>query len=204
VHNVETLWTPLSVDAVVEVMRGAGFLWCLAGGHAIERVVGRGYRQHEDIDVVVLRSQLSRVQEWFHDWHLAAADTQGCLRAWESGEKLPWRIHDMWGHRREAPGWELQLMIQEDDAQSWYFRRDDRVYGDIADLVTIVDGVPCLRMDLQLLYKSKSARLRDEADFQHLLPHLSDAERQTLAEWLRLTSPNGHLWIEALEDRASG
>jgi len=90
-------------------------------------------------------------------------------------------------------------MIQEADAGTWYFRRDDRVHGGVADLAVTVHGVPCLRMDLQLLYKSKSSRHKDEADFQELLPLLDDAQRHTLIDWLRLTCPNGHHWIPALE-----
>jgi hypothetical protein len=75
------------------------------------------------------------------------------------------------------------------------------VHGRIGDLATMVNGLPCLRMDLQLLYKAKISRPRDEADFQQLLTHLTDERRRTLADWLRLTCPNGHHWIEALEDR---
>jgi hypothetical protein len=63
----------------------------------------------------------------------------------------------------------------------------------------MVDGVPCLRMDLQLLYKSRGVRLKDDEDFLRLLPVLPLEQRQTLLEWLRLTYPNGHQWVEALE-----
>jgi hypothetical protein len=181
-------------------MFGAGFFWCLAGGHAIERVVGRPYRPHEDIDIVVLRSEQLAVREWLHDWELAAADPPGSLRPWLPGERLPWRVHDVWCHRPESRAWELQVMLQEADAQCWYFRRDDRVHGHLDDLAKMVDGVPCLRPDLQLLFKAKSLRPRDELDFQQVLPFLSENERVTLAQWLRLTSPNGHPWTAALEE----
>ena len=90
-------------------------------------------------------------------------------------------------------------MIQEAEGDTWYFRRDDRVHGRLDDLATTVDGIPCLRMDLQLLFKAKSSRPKDELDFQNLLPHLSDKQRRTLADWMRLTCANGHHWIAALE-----
>jgi hypothetical protein len=199
VPNVETPWSPLPVNAVVELMRGAPFFWCLAGGHAIERVVGRPYRPHDDIDIVVLRPDHLALRQWLKDWHLAAADPPGSLRSWNDGETLPWRVHDLWGHRDGTEAWELQVMIQEADAGSWYFRRDDRVHGRVDDLAVTVDGVPCLRMDLQLLYKSKSSRQKDETDFHELLAILGETQRRTLADWLRLTSPNGHHWIPALE-----
>lgn len=197
--NVDTPWSPLPVDGVMDLMRSAPFFWCLAGGHAIERVVGQPYRAHDDIDIVVLRADLEALQQWLTSWHLFAADPPGCLRPWVAGEKLPWRVHDVWAHREESPAWELQVMIQEAEAGWWYFRRDDRVQGRIDELMKTVGGVPCLRMDLQLLYKAKSSRPKDEIDFEHLLPHLSEDERRRLAEWLRLTCPNGHHWITSLE-----
>jgi len=198
--NVESRWSPLSVDEVVEVMRGAGFFWCLAGGHAIERVVGRSYRAHDDIDIVVLRSQQLAVQRWFREWTLMAADPPGCLRRWEAGEKLTWRVHDIWAQRANAAGWEVQIMIQEDDGTSWFFRRDDRVHGRVDQLAVDVQGVPVLRPALQLLFKAKRSRAKDELDFSELLPVLTPPERQLLWEWLDLTSPNGHPWMATLEE----
>ncbi len=90
------------------------------------------------------------------------------------------------------------MMIQESDDDEWYFRRDSRVRGSVNDLATDVNGVPCLRMDLQLLFKSKEPRPKDEADFRELLPILTDVQRETLAYWLELTNRNGHSWLSAL------
>lgn len=198
-NEIHAPWSPMPVNEIADLMRGAGFFWCLAGGLAIEHVVGQPYRPHEDSDIVVLRPQLAAVQRHFDGWHLAAADPPGLLRRWDPGERLPWRVHDVWAHRADSPAWELQLMIQEADGESWYYRRDDRVNGQISDLASMVDGVPCLRMDLQLLYKSRGVRLKDDEDFLRLLPVLPLEQRQTLLEWLRLTYPNGHQWVEALE-----
>ena len=198
-NDTDAPWSPLPADAIAEAMRGADFFWCLAGGLAIERVVGQAYRSHDDSDVVVLRPQLAAVQRHLDGWHLAAADPPGLLRRWERGERLPWRVHDVWAQRAEARAWELQLMIQEADGDCWYYRRDDRVNGRIDDLASLVDGVPCLRMDLQLLYKSRSIRPKDDEDFLRLAPVLSREQRRNLVSWLRLTNPNGHLWIEMLE-----
>ena len=198
-NETDAPWSPLPVDAIAGAMRGADFFWCLAGGLAIERVVGETYRSHGDSDIVVLRSQLDAVQRHLDDWHLAAADPPGLLRTWVRGERLPWRVHDVWAHRADARAWELQLMIQEADGDCWYYRRDDRVNGRIDDLAIVVDGVPCLRMDLQLLYKSRGVRAKDDEDFLRLVPVLSEDRRRQLVDWLRLTNPNGHHWIEFLE-----
>lgn len=89
-------------------------------------------------------------------------------------------------------------MIQETDGNSWYFRRDHRVRGSVDDLAMDVRGVPCLRMDLQLLFKSREPRAKDESDFRELLPVLPNAQRELLAYWLALMNPDGHPWLTAL------
>jgi aminoglycoside-2''-adenylyltransferase len=196
--DVASPWKPLPLAELVELMRGALFFWCLAGGHAIAHVLGRSYRQHGDIDIVVLRPDQLQVQNWFSAWRLYAADPPGTFKPWKAHEVLPRGVHDVWCHRDESPAWELQIMIQESDGDSWYFRRDARVRGSISALATDVRGVPCLRMDLQLLFKSKEPRAKDESDFRELLPVLSNEQRETLAYWLRLTHPDGHPWLTEL------
>lgn len=196
--DVTSPWKPLSLAELVELMRGAHFLWCLAGGHAIAHLLGRSHRQHGDIDIVVLRPEQLHVQNWLGAWRMYAADPPGTLRPWQPHEVLPNGVHDVWCHRDESPAWELQVMIQESDGDSWYFRRDARVCGSVGDLATDVRGVPCLRMDLQLLYKSKQPRAKDESDFREVLPVLSNEQRESLAYWLELTYLDGHPWLTEL------
>ena len=196
--DASSRWNPLSLAELVEVMRGADFFWCLAGGHAIAQVLGRSYREHADIDIVVLRPEQLEVQRWFRELRLYAVDPPGSLRPWKSHEVLSIGVHDVWCRRADSRAWELQMMIQESDGNSWYFRRHARVHGSIGDLATTVNGVPCLRMDLQLLFKSKEPRAKDESDFRELLPVLTDVQRENLAYWLRLTHPDGHPWLTEL------
>jgi len=179
-------------------MKGSEFLWCLAGGYAVERFVGRAFREHVDTDIVVLRKDQLTLQSWLSDWKWYAVDPPGTLRPWKAGEALPIGIHDIWGHREISHTWELQIMIQDCDADSWYFRRDHRVRGRLVDLVQLVDGVPCLRVELQLLYKSKDLRDKDELDFAESLPRLRPEQRDTLASWLRIVYPKGHPWLSRL------
>ena len=196
--DVTSPWKPIAPGAIAARMQRAEFLWCLAGGYAVERFVGRALREHSDIDIVVLRRDQLALQSWLSDWTWYAADPPGNLRAWKPREVLPLGVHDVWAHREASAGWELQIMIQESDGGSWYFRRDGRVRGSVGDLVQSVEGLPCLRIDLQLLYKSKHPRLKDEADFTELLPRLAPEQRDTLAAWLRLVYPQGHSWLARL------
>ncbi|WP_440102113.1 nucleotidyltransferase domain-containing protein [Streptosporangium sp. H16] len=48
-------WEPAPLAEVVELFRGLGTPWWIAGGYAIELEVGHAYREHADIDVDLLR-----------------------------------------------------------------------------------------------------------------------------------------------------
>lgn len=47
--EVSYAWAPISSEEVGSIFTGAPFFWCLAGGPAIERVVG-GLREKDDLD----------------------------------------------------------------------------------------------------------------------------------------------------------
>jgi hypothetical protein len=57
--------------------------------------------------------------------------------------------------------------------------------------------------EIQLLYKAKHARPRDELDFQAAVPELSDEARRWLLENLVRTLPS-HPWARALERHRVG
>lgn len=196
--DVTSIWNPIAPTEVAGLMKGADFFWCLAGGHAVEQFVGRPFRDHGDTDIVVLRHDQIALQSWLHGWTLHAADPPGTLRPWEAGEALPEGVHDIWGRREGRNAWEMQIMIQESDGVAWYFRRDRRVHGMVSDLAQRIRGLPCLRIDLQLLFKSKGIRDKDELDFREALPLLGPGQRHTLAGWLRIVYPAGHPWLSHL------
>jgi hypothetical protein len=60
-------WEPLSVVDVSHLLTGAPFTWGIAGGYAVELFVGRAFRAHSDIDIIVFRDEQLRVQGWLHD-----------------------------------------------------------------------------------------------------------------------------------------
>jgi hypothetical protein len=191
-------WNPVVPEEVAKSLEGAAFLWCLAGGHAVERFVGEAFREHSDIDVVVLRRDQLALQERLRGWKMFAVNPPGLLRPWAFGEVLPAGVHDIWAHRAGRDRWELQVMIQESEEDSWVFRRDRRIRGPLFQLASSCEGIPCIRMDLQMLYKSKARRPKDELDFERVLPKLTHTQRATLEAWLRITNPEGHAWTARL------
>ena len=60
-------------------------------------------------------------------------------------------------------------------------------------------GLPVLAPEVQLLYKAKYHRPKDEHDFRRALPLFSAAQRAWLAQALREYHP-ADPWLAALED----
>ncbi len=60
------------------------------------------------------------------------------------------------------------------------------------------DGIPYLAPEIQLLYKAKQPRPKDEADLARTLPYLDPESHQWLTQALALVHP-GHPWLTRLE-----
>jgi len=191
-------WRPLSLVEVMRVFASASFTWSVAGGYAVEQFLGTSIREHGDMDVVVYRDEQSQVQRWLADWRLYAADPPGTLRPWSDNEYLPYGIHDIWGHRLHAQAWELQIMLAEVDGDHWFMRRNPQIRAHRDDLIVMYHGVPCIRIDVQLLYKARSCRPKDTHDFHACLPHLPADARRWLRDNLLLLYPTGHAWLKDL------
>ena len=197
-------WRPLPPDELFAVMQDAPFPWCLAGGYALERFVGYRYRDHGDIDITVFRADQAELQRHLAGFALFAADPPGRLRPWPTGSRLPAGVHDVWAHRRGRDRWELQVMLQDADEGAWYYRRDRRIHGPRSEFLVDLDGVPCIRPDIQLLYKSKDVRARDQEDFERCLPRLDSGQRESLRRRLATAYPDGHRWLDRVSSLPTG
>ncbi|MGW1894158.1 nucleotidyltransferase domain-containing protein [Streptomyces sp. NPDC002004] len=192
-------WDPASLSEVVARFSGLESCWWVAGGFAIELAVGQRIRSHGDIDVLLLRRDQREAQQVLAGWQWWAADPPGSLRPWAWGEVLPLRVHDIWCRPGPDDPWRIQVMLDESRGQEWVSRRDPRVCRPISTLgMTSADGVPYLAPDVQLYYKAKTPRLKDEEDFEAVLPVLTDPQRRWLVEAISKTY-GPHPWIERLQ-----
>ena len=181
------------------LLAGCDATWWLAGGWAIDLLVGQQTRRHEDLDVLVLRPEQHVVREHLREWDVHVADPPGALRPWPLGEELPPHLHDVWIRRDAGSPWRFQLMIDDVDGDDWLFRRDHRIRRPIASLRGRAsrEDLPVLVPEIQLLYKSGRPRPKDLADLDTVLPHLTDEERRWVHDALVLTRPD-HEWIARL------
>ena len=90
-------------------------------------------------------------------------------------------------------------MLNESEDGDWVFRRDARVRRPLGACVWRKDGIPYFAPELQLLFKSKGPRPRDEVDFEAALPLLHDVQRRWLLGAISLTDPDNP-WIVRLTE----
>ncbi|MFE0219948.1 amino acid transporter [Streptomyces albidoflavus] len=172
----------------------------MAGGYAIELAVGRELRPHSDLDVLVLRRDQALVRDLMVDWDLHVADPPGLgqLRPWRFGEALQPPLHDIWCRRTPDAPWSVQLMLDEAEGAQWVSRRSRQVRLPIERVGrTSPTGIPYLAPEVQLFYKAKATRKKDETDFEAVLPLLDEPQRVWLAGTIAVTAPN-HPWQRLL------
>jgi hypothetical protein len=84
------------------------------------------------------------------------------------------------------------------EGDTWVFRRDPRIRLPRDRVIAHTrDGIPYARPEIALLYKAKSQRPKDNADFVAALPLLDDEARAWLDESIALVHP-GHHWLQTL------
>lgn len=185
-------WGPLSLEQATEVFADAPFRWWVGGGIALELYAGFSWRSHDDLDIGVLRAQIDDVYTWLSpDWDLRVA-ARGRLTPWQ-GEPLDPEQgeNNVWA--REAPGsqWRFDITVDSANDTEWIYRRDEstRRLWDSAVLWSS-DGHPYLAPEIQLLFKSKNPRPKDDLDAEKVIPLLDADQRIFLADHLE----SGHHW----------
>jgi hypothetical protein len=175
-------WEPAVLADVATLFSPVEVPWWVAGGYAIELAVGHSFRDHSDVDVLLLRRDQLVVQQVLPAWEWWAADPPGTLRPWQPGEILSADVHDIWCRPGPSEPWRIQIMLDEAEGQDWISRRCAQVRRPISLLGrNSHEGVPYLAPEVQLFYKAHQPRPKDEEDFRAALPALDAGQRQWLA-----------------------
>lgn len=191
-------WEPLSPWQALRLLAGLSEPWWVAGGWALDLAAGRATRSHADLDLGVFRGDLPAVFEALPGFDFFGA-RGGALRHATSAGAVGEDVHSIWCRRRRSGLWTFELMLDERLGDSWVFRRDRSIRRPVSELVQQREGAPAvLCPEVQLLYKAKQVRDRDEQDFRVHAPGLDPQARGWLRDALARVHP-GHRWLRALE-----
>lgn len=168
----------------------------MVGGWAIDLWLGEITRRHEDLEIAIPHGDFPAVRARLHGYALFSVGDGEVWRL-RDGEDHAADKHQTWVLDAAADRWRLDVMLEPGDAGTWAFRRDPSITLPRADAVGTRDGIPYLLPHCALLFKAKSPRPKDEADFASCLPRLDAWQRQ----WLHhaVTRVHGeHPWISRL------
>lgn len=125
------------------------------------------------------------------------ADPPGTLRPWKEGETLPPQVSDVWCREHGGP-WRFQLMFDDSDGALWRSRRCAAVTRPVAELGTRdARGIPFLAPEVQLFYKAKASRSKDDTDFAAAWPLLSPSQKAWLRDAIAVAYGRDNPWLAA-------
>lgn len=188
-----------TVLAVARLLAGFPAPWWVAGGWAVDLFLGRRTREHDDVEVAILRRDQAKLRTRLEAWDLRKAipgTTE--MVPWREGEWLSLPIHEVHASRHRGEPSAVEVLLNEAEGGQWRFRRNPGVARPLLLLGRFSDdGLPFLSPEVVLLYKAKAPRKVDEEDFRRLRPYLDREPRDWLRGALAVTHP-GHPWLDAL------
>ncbi len=180
---------------VLSLLEGFSRPWWVAGGWAVDLFVGRLTRPHKDIEIALYRHDQLVLQEHLAGWSLRKVVDHRRV-SWLPGELLTLPVHEIHGRGPEEQA--LEILLNEYDRERWLFRRDPTITRPAKWIsARSADGVPYLRPEIVLLYKSRDPGPNDHADFGRSAPLLDPESRKWLAAALR-RHVHGHPWLDDL------
>jgi aminoglycoside-2''-adenylyltransferase len=193
-----TTYEPLRPEEAAALLAEVPCRWWVAGGWALDLFLGRETREHEDLDVAVLRPEQDLVYAGLPGWDLRWVGPANTLYPW-AGARLELPVHVVWARRShdEAEPWTFELLLNEEQDGHWLYRRDPRISRPLAEIGGVRDAIPFLRPGVVLLYKSTDLSTKNADDFAAVEPHLSPDERAWLVSALEVCDPS-HAWLAVL------
>jgi hypothetical protein len=184
-------WEPLDLSEVARLFEEWPARWWISGGVALELHLGRSWRSHGDSDVSILRDDAPALRWLLEDWSIQVA-ASGILTQWDgSVPVVEDEQNNMWCRKAQDHPWCLDVTISDGDRECWIYRRNPTIRVPWAGAVLLSEqGIPYLSPELQLLFKSKNNRTKDDKDAAEVIPALNGEQQH----WLRALLPRDHPW----------
>jgi len=199
-HNgtMDDIWRPIGVEEAVDRFASVDVDWWIAGGLAIDLFLGWESRPHDDIDIEMFRKDSDILFDVFADWELFTVSSRA-LTPWTRGTDIGLPVFGIWARPAASSPWAVEVMLADGDGDRWRFRRNPSISMERTRLIrTSASGIRYCTPEVQLLYKAKQARPKDDVDFTRCLHLMTNEQKAWLQKSLELMEPD-HPWIDALE-----
>lgn len=191
-------WDALDPAGLAGFMADYDGEWWVVGGWAIDAFTGSA-RPHEDIDAVIWRRDLPRLQAMVGERHHIWSAGSGAIRPLNEQWIEP---HDgagqVWLRDHAAAPWFLDCILSEDRDGLWVSRRDAEHVAPLADVTWVAhDGIRYMRPEVVLHHKARLDRSKDRADLEVAWPLLGVVEQDWLREAVRRERAD-HPWLDLM------
>jgi len=194
VQSATGRWRSVHPTEVARYLSSLRAPWWVAGGWALDLFVGSQSRQHKDLDVGILRKDALMVLAALSSWQIFEAK-DGLLTRMRQGYAPGANVNSLWCRPADDTDWTFELMLDESQDDRWAFRRDPTIQRPLSLAVRRdSSGIPFLAPEIQLLYKARPVRAKDQADFDHVAPRLDPEARSWLRTALAKVDPC-HEWL---------
>ena len=194
-------WRPASPTDGAHWLSDISAPWWIAGGWALDLFAGKQSRRHGDLDIGILRRDVAQVLAKLPSWEVFEAH-DGQLTRLQIGTLPRAEVNSLWCRPLGTTLWAMELMLDAARDDRWVFRRQPEIERPLATVMRRnVAGIPYLAPEIQLLYKARSPRAKDQADFDYVAPRLKSEARAWLHDMLRRTDPE-HQWLPSLRAKA--
>ena len=191
-------WTP---EEIARRLSTLTVPWCVVGGWSIDLFLGEQTRDHEDLEIAIMRGHFGEVRRVLagYVFHVVG---DGEVRRLDDNAEPPREKHQNWVLDPVADAWRADVMLEPGDESTWVYRRDESIRAPRDFMVRqTADGMPFVAPHGALLFKAKGARPKDEADLAACLPRMTPDECAWLAGALRREDPT-HRWLPRIEAHA--
>lgn len=185
-------WQPLSIAYIKLKLKGVE--WILAGGFALELFYGATYRPHGDIDIIIKRSQQRLLVNHFELGKIYIA-YKGKLSPFSLNQLYEKPIQDIWILSYNNQSWCLQIMLVDEVDRQWVYKRNSAIKLPYEEIYFEKEEIKILKPEIQLLYKSKSIRAKDQLDFEMINEKLTIPAKEWLKNSLDKCYVNNHIWL---------
>ena len=193
-------WAALTPSGVADLLAGFDRPWWIVGGWAIDAATGVA-REHEDVDVSMLASDVPALYDHLHDeWHLwnQVEGTLTPLRA-DHREALD-PTAQIWVRRDARSPWVVDIILIPDRDGLWVSKRDPEHVAPVEEITWLhSDGVRYQRPEIVLLSKALKARPKDQRDLRTAWPFLDEQARAWLSGSIARLYPD-HAWLALMTE----